>query len=170
MKKILTAILCLLTGFFFSSCQQEQNDDLTITLRKEELTKTFTYWYQVTGTITFTSTEDSSDTYETSISNGNLYVSWTEDPNNKSNYKNYNINLQFDYISNDSTSKNASISKAIRGIGNKYDFMNSKFSTSDNITDNNFTCTIDYPNFSYIHDNYKTIWYNAKIKLTCKKA
>lgn len=169
MKNLYHALVALgiFTSLIFCSCQQEQNDELTLTLKKDEQVKKYSYWYKVSGTMTFTSTKDSTDTYDVSISNGNMYVSWTEDPNNKSNYKDYSINLYFDYYNKDSTEKKSEsiINESIYGVNCKT-YNSSSFLIDGNIESDSFSVNIDRGSRTYISSSN---YYNAKIKLTCKK-
>lgn len=165
-----TTTLCMAFALLFTSCQQEEKypTDLTVTTRTETTTTNYSYWYKVSGTITLTSRTDNTDTYDVTINDGNIYVSWAKSPNNISNYRDYTLKLYFDFFDKDSTTKTTkSISKSFGGIGNKYDLTDSSqtYSIDGDVTGNSFGYTIDYPAFLYNRYGY----YDAKIKLTCTK-
>lgn len=169
---LFTIILSFIAVLFFSSCQHEQSDELSVTLKKDELSKNYTYWYKVSGTITMTAKDSAENSYETAISDGNLYVSWTETPNVNSNYIDYTLDLEF-YFFEKVSNKNQlrSIKKNVYGTGGKYNFFES-YSIDGDVKGDSFSYTIKYPDF-YVYypssPSYKTEHFDAEIKLACKK-
>ena len=174
------ATLCMTFMLLFTSCQQEEKypTDLTVTTQSETTATNYSYWYKISGTITLTPRSNSTDTYDVSINDGNLYVSWKEAPNNISNYREYTLNLYIDFYDKGSTTKTTkNIFKTFKGIGNKYDLTDNSitYSIDGNVTENSFAYTIDYPNSFqlYKYDNNGSymgyFYYDAKIKLTCTK-
>lgn len=165
---IIAAILCVSCTVIFTACQQddEQKDNITVSLHKDELTEQHSYWYKVSGTMTLTSGENS---YETTIIANNMYVSWTENAYKKSNYNAYTLDLELDYynpISNSQIKRDIAVS--CRGTANKKKYENGNICIDGDITSNSFSCTISYPQlYTDYSGTYKR--YDAVIKLNCTK-
>ncbi len=165
---IIAAIFCISRTVMFTGCQQddEQKDNITVSLHKDELAEKHSYWYEVSGTMTLTAGEES---YETTITTNDMYVSWEENTYKKSNYNDYTSNLKMDYynpISNSQIKRDIAVS--CRGTANKKKYENGNVSIDGDITSNSFSCTISYPQ---LYTDYSGIYkrYDAVIKLNCTK-
>lgn len=165
---IIAAIFCISCTVMFTGCQQddEQKDNITVTLHKDELAEKHSYWYKVSGTMTLTAGEES---YETTITTNDMYVSWTESGYEKSNYNDYTLNLKLDYynpISNSQIKRDIAVSCC--GAANKKKYENGNICIDGDITSNSFSCTISYPQlYTDYSGTYKR--YDAVIKLNCTK-
>lgn len=165
---IIAAIFCISCTVMFTGCQQddEQKDNITVTLHKDELAEKHSYWYKVSGTMTLTAGEES---YETTITTNDMYVSWEENTYKKSNYNDYTLNLKMDYYNPISNSQiKSDIAVSCRGTANKKKYENGNICIDGDITSNSFSCTISYPQlYTDYSGTYKR--YDAVIKLNCTK-
>ena len=165
---IIAAIFCISCIVMFTGCQQddEQKDNITVTFHKDELTEKHSYWYKVSGTMTLTAGDES---YETTITTNDMYVSWEENAYKKSNYNDYNLNLKLDYYNPISKLQaNNSLTLSCRGAANKKNYENGNICIDGDITSNSFSCTISYPQLYYDFSKTSKIW-DAVIKLNCTK-
>ena len=165
---IIAAIFCISCTVMFTGCQQEdeQKDNITVTLHKDELAEQNSYWYKVSGTMILTSGDES---YETAITTNDMYVSWEENAYKKSNYNDYNLNLKLDYynpILKSQIKRDTAVS--CRGAAIKKKYENGNVSIDGDITSNSFSCTISYPQLYYDFSKTSKIW-DAVIKLNCTK-